>query len=69
MGRKLGIMLSVWFSACSLPTWGFVNHATAEYGYAKLQGHGVYVSPEAMADKMLMNRVLVKLDADVRADQ
>ena len=66
LARRAGIMLAVWFFACSLPAWGFVDHATAEYGYAKLQGHGVYVSPEAMADKAMMNRVLVKLDADLK---
>ena len=46
--------------------WGFADHATAEYGYTKLQGHSVYVSPEAMADKALMDRVLIRLDADLK---
>jgi hypothetical protein len=65
MGRTR-LILAVWFSACPLSMWGFANHATAEYGYAKVQGHGVYVSPEAMADKALMNRVLVRLDFDLK---
>ncbi len=63
----MGIRLAVWFSAltaCPLPMWSY--HATAEYGYIKLQGHAVYVSPEAMADKALMNRVLIRLDADLK---
>ena len=66
MGRKLGLVVAVWLSAYSLAMWGSLNHTTAEYGYTKLQGHGVYVSPEAMADKALMNQVLIRLDADLK---
>ena len=46
--------------------WAAGNHSTAEYGYAKLQGHGVYLSPEAMSEQALMNQVLVRLDADLK---
>lgn len=65
MGLATGKALAACFLSGALPMWG-VNHATAEYGYVKLQGHGVYISPEAMADKATMNRVLALLNTDLQ---
>ena len=52
------------FLTC-LPVFGFVHHATAEYKLIPVQGHAVYLSPEAVADVALVGRVVAKLDSDL----
>lgn len=44
---------------------GYVPHATREYGYITVRGHGVYISPEAWARQALLKRVLAKLERDL----
>ena len=48
-----------------MPAYAFVHHATSEYRLVRLQGHPVYLSPEAAADKPLLDRVVAKLDTDL----
>ncbi|HWZ34481.1 MAG TPA: hypothetical protein VNX18_24250 [Bryobacteraceae bacterium] len=52
------------FLTC-LPVFGFVHHATAEYKLIPVQGHAVYLSPEAVADGALLEQVVAKLDSDL----
>lgn len=45
--------------AC-LPMYGFVHHPTVDYKLLKVQGHPVYLSPEAASDAALLDRVVAK---------
>ena len=50
----------------TLPACGFIHHRTPEYSFVRVQGHPVYISPEAAGDKVLVNRVTAKLDSDLK---
>ena len=53
--------------AVSLSVLGMVHHPTSAYRSLVLQGHPIYVSPEATADAALLNRVVIQLDSDLKA--
>src|SRR5207244_2665569 len=48
-----------------VPLYGFVHHTTADYKKIELQGHPVYLSPEAVSSADLLDRVIAKLDSDL----
>jgi len=45
--------------------FSFIHHITGEYKRIKIDGHPVYLSPEAVSDADLSNRVVAKLDSDL----
>jgi hypothetical protein len=48
-----------------VPLYGFVHHATADYKMIELQGHPVYLSPEAVSSAGLLDRVIAQLNSDL----
>jgi hypothetical protein len=61
--------LSAVAAACVATLAGadFVHHSTGDYRPTDVQGHVVYISPEAAADAALLQPALARLDSDLIA--
>ena len=60
MSAVRSILTLFWF-----PLSAFTHHPTADYKRIDVQGHPVYLSPEAVSAGTLLDRVVAKLDSDL----